>query len=316
MTSPNPQPLSPSEDDDLSVTEKSGFFSSQAPEASQSFALRANDHSNFSAFPPDRREQAIADVSRLILFRGMTQKEPIDRLECVKTANLPANISTAVLQAANERLNNCFGFQFQTLPENHLSKLWSKKYKDRAFLINCFNDVDGTHSKALHSVHDDLAVEKGFLMVVLSLIYCEGKALASDKYRWLGENQLYECLNKLDERLPSEPPKANTKRGNSIHSNESVTNGAPNVDRLLEQFVKQDYLVKINKVEALTNGDADDRQYYYSMGPRAALTIGRKQIIYFCAEVCDVEPDPLMLQELEEEDLDHMETQPEVSQVA
>ena len=38
----------------------------------------------------------------------------------------------------------------------------------------------------------------------------------------------------------------------------------------------------------------------YSLGPRAAHEIGRRQIIHFCAEILDEEPDPTMLAELDD----------------
>jgi hypothetical protein len=39
----------------------------------------------------------------------------------------------------------------------------------------------------------------------------------------------------------------------------------------------------------------------YAMGPRAAMEVGRKQVIYFCAEILDEEPDPTMLRDVEED---------------
>eukprot|EP00558_Chaetoceros_sp_UNC1202_P009124 CAMPEP_0197236362 /NCGR_PEP_ID=MMETSP1429-20130617/3486_1 /TAXON_ID=49237 /ORGANISM="Chaetoceros sp., Strain UNC1202" /LENGTH=132 /DNA_ID=CAMNT_0042695121 /DNA_START=24 /DNA_END=423 /DNA_ORIENTATION=- len=68
-----------------------------------------------------------------------------------------------------------------------------------------------------------------------------------------------------------------------------------------------DYLIK-HKLE--TSGDGatsavqEDNAYQYAMGPRALIEVGRKQIIYFCAQVLDQEPDPTMLQELANENDD------------
>ena len=38
------------------------------------------------------------------------------------------------------------------------------------------------------------------------------------------------------------------------------------------------------------------------MGPRAAMEIGRRQVVYFCSNVLDQEPDPTMLAEIDEDD--------------
>jgi hypothetical protein len=43
-----------------------------------------------------------------------------------------------------------------------------------------------------------------------------------------------------------------------------------------------------------------ENTFQYAMGPRAAMEIGRKQIVYFCAEVLDEEPDETMIAEIEQ----------------
>ena len=35
---------------------------------------------------------------------------------------------------------------------------------------------------------------------------------------------------------------------------------------------------------------------------RAAIEVGRKQVIYFCASILDEQPDPTMLKEVDEDD--------------
>ena len=37
-------------------------------------------------------------------------------------------------------------------------------------------------------------------------------------------------------------------------------------------------------------------------GPRAAMEVGRKQVIYFCYNVQDEQPDPTMLAEVKEDE--------------
>lgn len=55
-----------------------------------------------------------------------------------------------------------------------------------------------------------------------------------------------------------------------------------------------DYLLKDREASATT----DDDVTLFAMGPRAALEIGRRQVIYFCSEILGEQPDPSMLQEV------------------
>ena len=51
------------------------------------------------------------------------------------------------------------------------------------------------------------------------------------------------------------------------------------------------------------------------MGPRSAIEIGRRQIIYFCAEVLDEAPCPTMLKEVEEDEEDDGQEEEEDEEV-
>ena len=44
---------------------------------------------------------------------------------------------------------------------------------------------------------------------------------------------------------------------------------------------------------------ADENSFLYALGPRAAVEIGRRQIIFFCAEILDEEANDEMLQEVD-----------------
>jgi hypothetical protein len=83
----------------------------------------------------------------------------------------------------------------------------------------------------------------------------------------------------------------------------------PNVDAFLQKFVYLDYLIKVkndesNSLSIVTQTQANDDavQVSYAMGPRSALEVGRKQVLYFCSEILDEQPDPTMLAELEDHD--------------
>ena len=102
----------------------------------------------------------------------------------------------------------------------------------------------------------------------------------------------------------SDPPAQGTARAKG-HSkaNRIEKNMSPNPDALLEQFVHWDYLIKEKAVEEnFASQTLEEGDVLYGMGPRSAIEIGRKQIIYFCAEVLDEVPCPTMLKEVEDDE--------------
>lgn len=175
-------------------------------------------------------------------------------------------------------------------------------------------DESGTHSKALHGVHNASAAEKGFLMVVLAFCYCQGEP-RSDGSRWILDQDLYALLHKTDENIPAAPP-LKRRSSQSQHANTSSNHSSVDADVLLHKFVQRDYLVSIKaqdflQADAQTQTQLEDNSVYYTMGPRAAMEIGRKQVVCFCAEVLGQDPDPTMLQELQEEEISQEEEEGE-----
>ena len=191
------------------------------------------------------------------------------------------------------------------------------KYKDRYFVVNAIEDnQSGSHSKAIHSVDESSTIQHGLLMIILAIAYCKGYP-RSDGSRWVVDKDLYSLLNRVDENIPSEPPvQGPTKRRGGATSQQSArfTGGSgvsmtPDVDVLLEDFVRRDYLIKEKATDehmAMCQ-HAEEDSLFYTMGPRAAMEIGRQQIIYLAAEVLDEEPDPTMLNELKDEEGTQME---------
>lgn len=285
------------------------MFSSQAPEATQEMLL-VKDHERVRLLElsEHQRERAVHDLSRLVLFKALAG-EAIDRTKCLRDAGVSdAKISSAAFDEVNLRLYNCFGFTVRRLPEwMERIKGVSKAQKERYYVTNGLHEADGSHSKALHMVHPPASVEKGLLMVVLGFIYCKGHA-RHDGSRWIHDRDLYALLHRLDDSLPSEPPAANSKRAKSATQNSArgssgshSANASPDVDALLHKFVSRDYLLKEKASEQLQqqSASADEHALFYAMGPRAAIEIGRRQVIFFCAEILDAAPDATMLQELE-----------------
>lgn len=286
-------------------------FTQQAPEMSQPILpVRQSERTNLESMGSTNRQNVIRDLSRNVLFKALAG-EPIDRLKCAKDCNLnDQKITSAVYDEAASNLRNVFGFELRRVPKfMEKRKSLPSKYKDRLFVINNVADDDkGTHSKAIHSVHSESAVERGLLMLILAFCFCKGEP-RPDKSRWITDLDLYRLLHGVDDNIPEEPPSiANRKVVATTTRYRTEGDGGvaqtPDVDTLLVQFVERDYLLREKCSE--TRGSqvqTDHDVFQYSMGPRAAMEIGRRQIIFFCSEILDEgEPDPTMLQEIDEED--------------
>jgi hypothetical protein len=121
-------------------------------------------------------------------------------------------------------------------------------------------------------------------------------------------------MHLVDENIPAEPPSAEGRK-KSRSSRKSLSpddadegvGQTPDIDALLERFVKLDYLLR-DKIEEPDGREGstqseDGKVTAYAMGPRAAVEVGRRQIIvYFCANVLDKQPDPTMLAKVDGDD--------------
>jgi hypothetical protein len=290
---------------------KSLGFTQEDPEPSQGVMLaRPVEQRNLNNMDEEAREKHLTSLSRLILFRAL-EREPIDRLKAVKDAgiNVKDKISSAAFQEAADRLRNVFGFELCRIPKYmEKSKDLAAKYRDRLYVLNQVRDTKkGTHSRAIQSAHYGSSIEKGFILLVCSLIYCKGFSRTNHSQKIL-ERDLYRLLHRVDDSIPEEPPVQGTSRHKDRSKHKTLTENeglTPNVDTLLEMCCHWDYLVK-EKASDENCGSTqtiEDGDMLYSMGPRAVMEIGRRQIIFFCAEVLGEEPDPTMLREVAE-DLD------------
>jgi hypothetical protein len=303
-------------------SEQQPMFSQQLPEASQSvLPERPAERTKLESLDSKAQEKYLSSISRMILFRAF-EREPIDRLKVTKDAGIAPKdrIGSAAFQEASRRLRNVFGFELNRIPKYMENmKGMPTRFKDRYYLLNAVNDTQqGTHSRAIHSVHEGSSVEKGFILLVNGLIFCKGESKANST-RKIFERDLYRYLHRVDEAIPEEPPAQGTSRAKARSRYRIDTKGeglTPNVDALLEQCVNWDYFIKEKATENNSPSQTfDEGDFLYSMGPRSAMEIGRKQIIFFCASILGEEPDPSMLREVEEdvedgediEDLGYME---------
>jgi hypothetical protein len=283
-------------------------FTQEDPEPSQGLMpARPVEQRNLESLDDEAREKHLTSLSRLILFRAL-EREPIDRLKIVKDAgiNMKDKISSAAFQEAADRLRNVFGFELSRIPKYmEKTKDLASKYKDRLYVLNQVRDNKrGTHSRAIQSGHYGSSIEKGFILLVCSLIYCKGFSRANHSQKIL-ERDLYRLLHRVDDSIPEEPPQQGTARHKdrskyrTLTENEGLT---PNADSLLEMCCHWDYLIKEKATDENCGSQAlEDGDMLYSMGPRAVMEIGRRQIIFFCAEVLGEEPDPTMLKEVAED---------------
>ena len=313
-------------------------FSQQAPEQSQpTLPPKPREEMNLSSLNSATQDRIVTDLSRLLLFKALSG-ETIDRLKTLKLVlgepYKNERVGSAAFAQAAARLRDVWGFELRRVPRYmEEDKNFPAKFKDRYYVINNVQDDEsGAHSKAIHSVHVDAAVEKGLLMLILAFVYCKGDM--KNGTRWITGSALYRLLHGVDENIPQDPPISGSKKGHRDSSGgvgltpvkvasqggprgDGIAN-TPDVDALLVKFVEMDYLLKI-KEEANLSASAmelpsqDDRSdFMYAMGPRAAMEIGRKQIIYFCAEILDEQPCPTMLSELKYTDGDEVEQGEEV----
>ncbi|KAL7546185.1 hypothetical protein ACHAWF_009525 [Thalassiosira exigua] len=345
------EPFVVAEDDDVDddgpsapAPSQSQFaFSQVDPDQSQLLdAPRVSEVSKLASIPPVQRDRAVTNLARTLLFKGLAG-ESIDKAKVVAEALEDGlrkeRVQNAALAEAEKRLRDVFGFAVRRLPKPMEEDL-PARYGNRLYLINDVVDDDhGTHSLNLHSSRGDASSERGVLLMVLAFAFCRGTAThtgsmkgAGKKTRWIAEHHLYGLMHRVDENVPAEPPSAEgKKRGRagaggggggggggsrvSLDPAEGGVGQTPDVDALLERFVARDYLLrdKIEEPEGRESSYAgeDGKVVAYAMGPRAAMEVGRKQIIYFCASVLDETPDPTMLAEVEEDEEESEEEEEE-----
>jgi len=298
---------------------------------------KPTEWSTFENLNEAMREKAVKSLSRLILFKCMNSGMFIERKKCIdeispefavslggsgKDGNGDAKaaatkllkFSRVLFSEAEKRIKATFGFELASVPSFYEGTL-PEKYKERYYVINKVHDVDGTHGKIIHGSKPEFSERKGLLMVILAFCFCKGvpktdgkggkNAASPSGIRWISAENLYRLLNSVDDRIAEDPPptqKKNARRSMTAARNRDTLD----VDGILQSFVQMDYLLKDKVSEtgssahAASGGSEDGTYICYAMGPRAALEIGRKQLIYFCAEVLDEQADPTMLAEIDD----------------
>jgi len=308
-------------DDIFGLSQNSTFngFSQQVPDEpteEPAVDVRDREENIFKQIAPVTQDKMVTLLARYILFQALSGGTLV-KGKAVKEAwagqdfALDGRVSNLVLKKACTRIKDVWGVEVRHVPEfMRNNKSLPNKYKDRLYIVNCVKDDErGSHSKKLHGVHMSQGIEKGLLMLVLAFVYCRGDM--KNEIRWITDIVLYDLLYKVDNNFPAEPPteagrgkgskKVETRRVDMDDMGVALT---PNVDELLEKFVQMDYLMKkkTEKDGGQTQVVGDVDGFSYAIGPRAILEIGRKQIIYFCAEILDEQPCETMLAEINNDD--------------
>lgn len=269
---------------------------------SQPVVARPIERANMEKIGRADRERLVKAMARYMLFKGF-RSEAIVKSKAVSDVLADyrdTRIAGAIVEDAASLLASTYGFHVSGPPHWMLPGL-PNKYKDRLYVTNPLRDEDGQHSRSLHD--NSTAGDRGLLMTILALAYCKGVPNARlgtgiHGGRWITAEQLYRYLHDIDPIIPEEAPRISKgaggmgspeKRGPMAGSVPAGLSGPVHV--LLDDFVARDYLMREKMHD-------DDAGFGYAMGPRAVMEVGREQLITFCAEMMDEEPDPVMLAEI------------------
>jgi len=266
------------------------IFTQVLPEASQSFLPpTATEVSAFQTLSPLVRTKLTNDLLRYFIFLG-SQKKSFTRRQATEEVlgeYKKMKVGNAVFGEAKKRLKELYGWSVSSVPEFMLPSI-PNKFKDHLYIINeTVFDENGTHAQNLNTRWD--SSKNGLLICILCFVYNKGIIRSDTKrmniFKWLTEENLFKLLNQTDPDIPAEVKFA---KDTEIEGVGSVAGG-------IQEFVDCGYLI-LDKFKT----DDDSSGVYYAWGPRAALEVGRKQIITFTANILDEQPDPTMLQELDE----------------
>jgi len=271
-------------------------------EAEESLAVprsKLSEETVFGELSEAVQEKAIKTLSRLIVLKALAG-ECIEKRKCIEEINMDfagqanmRSVYSVAFSRAVERVEETFGFKVAGIPQDMIGALPSR-FKDRYYVINALDDIDGTQSKKLHLLFG--CKEKGLLMVILSFAFCKGTMRQApgeriEGIRWISDQALYRLLNSLDERISDQPPDPKASGGHR-----RTDDYTRDIDSKIDKLVQMDYLLKEKgNLDGASTGPANEQRFNYAMGPRSLLEIGRKQLLYFTAEVLDEEPDPTML---------------------
>ncbi|GMH63923.1 hypothetical protein TrRE_jg11017 [Triparma retinervis] len=269
-------------DDDNDDNDVKLLFTQEAPEFSESFVEPLEKEvARASELPGAVKSKLVNDMLRYFILKGLG-KEFIEKKKAVDDVMgeyKKEKIASVILDEATKKLKALYGWSVMQVPDFMHGSI-PAKFKGRMYI--------GDQADRLHRRFD--SGQNGLLMFLLMVIYNKGVIRSDTRaaLKWCTEEVIFKAMNDVDGTISSEAKRGG---GNEIYGLNS------DIESLLARFVEQDYLIR-DKVKV----DDDSSGVHYTLGPRSALEVGRKQLVFFTANILgEQEPDPTMLRELDDD---------------
>lgn len=256
-------------------TEPEAFFSEESLMPQEDAKAKSKATTVLDA---DEHAGLVAKMARYILMKGSATEAIVmsklkddvlgDKYKAMR------GLSAQVLSEAAKQVHTVFGYKLARAPKKHFRQA---KFKDGFYLLN---DLPlGKHrSEVLAEASPAL---RGLLMVCLACVYSSNHGSSSHK---LAEPQLVQHLMRLDT--------------NSTKVARLRDFGHEEYEGVVDTFVKQHYLIK----EKDEDSGESVPVTVLSLGPRALLEVGRRQIVFFTHEAVGTTVDAALLEELAEDE--------------
>ncbi|CAM9113780.1 unnamed protein product [Scytosiphon promiscuus] len=256
-----------------------------AREPSKEVQIEEKDERRGNELSVTEQKELIKKMMRYLLMKGLnhepvTKKEMMD--DVLGSHFRKAGVLKYILTKADQRLQQGTGFKVTTLVASKACFV-----KDTYYVVNVLDNED--HFREI--LRGSGKVERGLLMLVLSVIFCSSDKSAS-------EDQLFKKLHDhIDKRVPEKAWHGNNpKNKNKVH-----VDGLGDVHDHLTTFVKQHYLTKKTVIKPTVDGGTENIPFY-GMGARSILEIGERQILELMSKVTGTTVDPTDILALEEQE--------------
>eukprot|EP00904_Undaria_pinnatifida_P008704 jgi/Undpi1/4964/HiC_scaffold_19.g08316.m1 len=263
--------------------------------------MEEKDEKKAGGISPSERAHLVKSMMRFLIMKGLshepaTKKEMMDNV--LGSAYRGKGVLMYILKKANLLLEKSVGFRVKTVRKD-------KPYyvKDVFYVINALN-----HNRhAAEILKGRGQASRGLLTMMLCMIYCSPDKIVT-------EDELFKKLHDhLDPRIPT---KATLQVGRNATKTktQAVVPDLGDIHDLLAIFVSQHFLMKKKVSKPAADGGSED-VVAYTMGARADIEVGNKQLVILMAETMGKSVDPSALVGMEDDDegagLSQVASQPE-----